>query len=68
MHGIGAVQVRPQLHVRPGTEVGNVRQKLSGVENLDIVDVKQHLLDNIDGLGDVGRACDVRQDTSASHR
>ena len=53
MHGIGAVQVRPQLHVRPRTEVGHVRQKLSSVENLDIIDMKQHLLDNINGLGDV---------------
>ena len=41
MHGIGAVQVRPQLHVRPRTEVGNVRQKLSGIENLDILPAGQ---------------------------
>ena len=38
VHGIGAVQVGHNC-VRPGTEVGNIRQQLSGVENLDIVDV-----------------------------
>lgn len=53
MHGVGVVQVRPQLGMRPGPEIRYLRQVSTRIEDLDVLSVKQYLIDHIDGFGNV---------------
>ena len=66
VHGIGAVQVGPQLHVRTWTEQRNPREIIASIENLDVVSMQQHFVDDVHGLGGMRRACDVRQYPAAA--
>src|SRR5690606_32744106 len=69
-HGVGAVTVRPQLHAS-GSVAGEVDGALDqigddgrGIQLRDVVASAQHLGDDSAGLGEVGRAGRVRDDSA----
>src|SRR5512144_2353177 len=63
-HRVGAVAVRPQLHVGPATQLRNAGQDGARVEPRDVRHLAQDVGDDDAGLGDVRGTGDVGDDAT----
>ena len=68
-HRVGAVHVRPELHVRPLAQTverpaDGVGEQRAGVDDLDVVPALEHVAHDEAGLGDVGAAGGVGDDAT----
>jgi hypothetical protein len=65
-HRVGAVAVRPQLHMRAVTEIGYAFDVRPGVDLRNVVTCGQHVVNDHPGFAEVWRAGHVRDQPSGA--